>query len=71
MMDENEMYYTPGGLVVFTEQYLLARGYCCGNGCKHCPYNYKNVPEPRRTQLLTKRKTTIHDTEMGEGTTQK
>ena len=26
------------GLFVMTEGYLLARGYCCGNGCRHCPY---------------------------------
>lgn len=23
---------------VFTEHYLLKRGFCCNNGCKHCPY---------------------------------
>jgi hypothetical protein len=23
---------------VFTEKYLLKRGFCCNNGCKHCPY---------------------------------
>ncbi|MEK6829880.1 MAG: DUF5522 domain-containing protein [Nanoarchaeota archaeon] len=24
---------------VFTEEYLLKRGFCCNNGCKHCPYS--------------------------------
>ena len=47
-----EFYFNDSGLIVMTEEYLLQRGYCCGNGCKHCPYNYKNVPEPRRTKLL-------------------
>ncbi len=28
----------PGGLVVFTAAYLLHRGYCCGSGCRNCPY---------------------------------
>ena len=37
-------------------EYLLERGYCCGNGCKNCPYDYKAVPEPRRSQLLEQRK---------------
>jgi hypothetical protein len=23
---------------VFTAQHHLKRGYCCGNGCRHCPY---------------------------------
>lgn len=41
-----------------TAEYLLERGYCCGNGCKNCPYDYKAVPEPRRSQLLEKRKNT-------------
>ncbi|GJM59928.1 DUF5522 domain-containing protein [Persicobacter diffluens] len=35
----NEDYYiNEQGLMVFTAQFHLKRGYCCGNGCKHCPY---------------------------------
>jgi hypothetical protein len=26
------------GLFVLTAHFLLKREYCCGNGCKHCPY---------------------------------
>jgi len=26
---------------VFTAWYHLKRGYCCENGCRHCPYNFK------------------------------
>lgn len=26
------------GLMVLTARYLLRRGYCCGTGCRHCPY---------------------------------
>ncbi|NCS88895.1 MAG: hypothetical protein AUK34_06115 [Ignavibacteria bacterium CG2_30_36_16] len=26
------------GYRVFTSAYLKDRGYCCGNGCRHCPY---------------------------------
>jgi hypothetical protein len=25
---------------VFTELYHLKGGYCCKNGCKHCPYGF-------------------------------
>ncbi len=32
-------YYTEQGLTVFTAWYLLKRGYCCDNGCRHCPYH--------------------------------
>lgn len=26
------------GLFVMTRAYLVHRGYCCDNGCRHCPY---------------------------------
>ena len=32
-------YYIENGLMVFKEWYLLKRGYCCHNSCRHCPYN--------------------------------
>ena len=54
--EEDDYYFQSDGLVVFTAEYLLERGYCCGNGCLNCPYDYKNVPEPKRTELLEKRK---------------
>lgn len=54
---EGEDYYlNEKGLVTFTASYLLSRGYCCGSGCRHCPYSYEAVPEPKRTYLLTARK---------------
>jgi len=31
-------YYVEGGALVFTASYLKRRGYCCANGCRHCPY---------------------------------
>lgn len=31
-------YYFDKGLMVLTEHFLTKRGYCCGNGCRHCPY---------------------------------
>jgi hypothetical protein len=50
-----DYYLNEEGLLVLTEKFLLERGYCCGNGCVHCPYDYKAVPEPRRSQLILKR----------------
>jgi hypothetical protein len=26
------------GYRIMSEKYLRERGYCCGNGCKNCPY---------------------------------
>jgi hypothetical protein len=47
-----DYYYNEDGYVVLTEAYHLKKGYCCGNGCKHCPFNYEAVPEPKRSTLL-------------------
>ncbi len=47
-------YLNDEGFVVFTEKYHLEKGFCCGNGCLHCPFQYENVPEPRRSELLLK-----------------
>ena len=47
-----DYYFNEDGLFVMTEKYLLEQGVCCGNGCKHCPYHYKNVPEPKKSALL-------------------
>lgn len=37
-LTEGRDYYTEGGAMVFTASYLERRGYCCGSGCRHCPY---------------------------------
>jgi hypothetical protein len=39
-----EDYYVENGLLVFTAAFHLKRGYCCGSGCRHCPYERVNVP---------------------------
>ncbi|MGD9562104.1 MAG: DUF5522 domain-containing protein [Pyrinomonadaceae bacterium] len=31
-------YYFENGLMVLTAEFLRKRGYCCGSGCRHCPY---------------------------------
>jgi hypothetical protein len=31
------------GARVFTELFHRRRGFCCGSGCRHCPYDYVNV----------------------------
>jgi hypothetical protein len=34
-------YINEQGYFVFTELYHKLRGYCCENGCRHCPYGFK------------------------------
>ena len=43
VLEENLHYTMENGLLVFTQAYHLARGTCCGNACRHCPYEHKNV----------------------------
>lgn len=31
-------FYLEGTTVVFTQQYHLRRGSCCGSDCRHCPF---------------------------------
>lgn len=43
VLKENKHYYMENGFMVFTQDYHLARGSCCGNMCRHCPYDHQNV----------------------------
>lgn len=54
MIDDEER-FEPGTFEPLSAATLLERGYCCGNGCKNCPYQYKNVPAGLRDKLLKKR----------------
>lgn len=50
MIKDVDYYIDPNGSWVFTAAYHEARGYCCGNACRHCPFNYEAVPEPIKTR---------------------
>ena len=52
LIEGQDFYYNDEYLIVLTENYHLKKGYCCGNGCLHCPYNFINVPEPAKTLLI-------------------
>ena len=47
---KNQDFYLEGESVVMTENYHLKRGYCCGSGCRHCPY----IPKHTRGSTETK-----------------
>ncbi len=42
LIEGEDYYIDKEGYYVFTAHYLLKRGYCCENGCRHCPYGYKD-----------------------------
>lgn len=50
-----DFYINKDGYIVLTEKYHLDKGSCCGMGCLHCPYEYKNVEEPHRSFLLVQK----------------
>ncbi|MFC5412227.1 DUF5522 domain-containing protein [Larkinella bovis] len=37
-LEDEDYYFNEQGYLVFTKTYHLKRGYCCKNGCKHCPW---------------------------------
>jgi hypothetical protein len=41
--DDKSLYYLENGKVVFTPNYHIERGDCCGSGCRHCPYDPKHL----------------------------
>ncbi len=55
LIEGRDYYLNEKGLLVFTEKYHLEKGYCCGMACRHCPYHYEAVPEPKRSEALLKR----------------
>jgi hypothetical protein len=53
LTEGEDYYYNEQGYIVLTAKYHLQKGFCCGNGCRHCPYQYENVPEQKRSELLS------------------
>ena len=41
-----EDFYFEETKMVFTAAYHLKRGYCCGSGCRHCPYGFEATGAP-------------------------
>lgn len=39
LIPEEDFYWSEEGFMVFTAHYLLKRGYCCHQACRHCPYS--------------------------------
>ncbi len=60
LVEDEDYYYNDQGYIVLTKSFHLKKGYCCGNGCKHCPFNYEAVPEPLRSQLKLAEGNTDH-----------
>ncbi len=53
LVEGKDFYYNEHRNVVFTATYHLQRGSCCGNGCRHCPFNYINVPNTATEKIIS------------------
>lgn len=44
-LEEKRDFYVDSqtGLIILTANYHEKRGYCCGNGCKECPYYPRHI----------------------------
>jgi hypothetical protein len=42
-LQPGDFYHNAEGLMVFTKEFHLRRGYCCESNCLHCPY--QTVPK--------------------------
>ena len=51
-----EDFYWEKGKMIMTEKYHLKRGYCCKNGCRHCPYEYTRYNKNTRKNVSSKKK---------------
>lgn len=55
LVENIDYYFNKEGYMVLTSAYLLKSGFCCGNGCFHCPYDYINVSASHRNLLIKQR----------------
>jgi hypothetical protein len=54
LKEREDFYYNEDGYMVFTAAYHLKKEKCCGNGCRHCPYNYINVDANKQAYFRKK-----------------
>ncbi|WP_233555583.1 DUF5522 domain-containing protein [Pontibacter oryzae] len=40
LTEGEDFYFNEQGRMVLTAKYLSERGWCCENGCRHCPYGF-------------------------------
>ena len=48
-------YYLEDGFVIFTESYLKEKVECCGNNCRHCPYEKPSIKGNKTLEKDNKR----------------
>jgi hypothetical protein len=51
----SDFYYDKFGNMVFTEEYHIRRGVCCGSGCRHCPFDPTHIKGNRNIHASIKK----------------
>ena len=59
MKEETDFYYE-NDTIVLTSSFLLKRGFCCGNICRHCPYG-KDIQTAAKSKKLADSRMSITD----------
>lgn len=54
LTEGKDYYFNGDGLMVFTREYHLRRGFCCKSGCTHCPFGIESS-NPEVPQELSDR----------------
>ena len=52
LVEGEDYYFDERGMYVFTAAFHQKRGYCCGSGCKHCPYPREDFEAARRKRSI-------------------
>ena len=66
-MKEEDYYINDHGKKVFTDEYHLRRGFCCGSGCLHCPYEPKHTKGVTNVAIRERGRPEDSSTETSEG----
>ncbi len=56
---ENKHYYLENGRVVFTALFHLERGKCCGNKCRHCPFDPEWIKDTTKIKDISSEEDSI------------
>ena len=43
-------YFVENDRVIFTKKFHIERRQCCGNGCRHCPYEPKHIKNNKKLE---------------------
>lgn len=58
-------YYLENDKIIFTPEHHIKRGRCCGNGCRHCPYEPLHIKDNIQLQSIYVQEVSKESTDTG------